>query len=88
MALYANRNADALLETARKATNSDDRAKAYRDFQDLVAADVPAVFLYQSTYAYAIADKVKGVDIPSVISPADRFANVTDWYVKTRKVLK
>lgn len=88
LALYANRNADALLETARKATNSDDRAKAYRDFQDLVAADVPAVFLYQSTYAYAIADKVKGVDIPSVISPADRFANVTDWYVKTRKVLK
>lgn len=88
LALYANRNADALLETARKSTNLEDRAKAYRDFQDLVAADVPAVFLYQSSYAYAIANKVKGVDIPSVISPADRFANITDWYVKTRKVLK
>ena len=87
-ALYANRNVDTLLETARKATNADDRAKAYRDFQDLLAADVPAVFLYQSTYAYAIAEKIKNVRIDRIISPADRFAEVETWYTKTKKALR
>ncbi len=88
LALYANRNADALLETARKATNWEERAKAYHEFQSMVAADVPAVFLYQSSYAYVISTKVHGADIPSVISPSDRFAGVSEGYVKTRKVLK
>lgn len=87
-ALYANRNVDTLLETARKATNPDDRAKAYRDFQDLLAADVPAVFLYQSTYAYAIATKIRNVHIDRIISPADRFAEIETWYTKTKKALR
>ena len=86
--LYANRNADTLLETARKATNVDERAKAYRDFQDLVAADIPAVFLYQSSYSYAISAKIKSVQIDRVISPADRFAGITSWYTKTKKALR
>lgn len=88
LALYANRNADTLLETARAATSLDDRAKAYRDFQDMIAADVPAVFLYQSTYAYAVSDKIRNVTIDRIVSPADRFARITEWYVKTKKALK
>jgi len=88
LALYANRNADELLETGRTATNQDDRAKAYRDFQNLVASDIPAVFLYQSSYAYAIGAKVKNVAIERLITPADRFAKVTEWYIKTKKALR
>ncbi len=86
--LYANRNVDTLLETARKSTNEDDRAKAYRDFQDLVAADIPAVFLYQSTYSYAISTKIQESDIRKIISPADRFAGIESWYTKTKKALR
>lgn len=88
LALYANRNADALLETARNLTNSDERAAKYREFQDMIAADVPAVFLYQSTYAYAISTKIRNADIARIVSPADRFARVTEWYVKTKKALR
>lgn len=88
LALYANRNADTLLETARNATNSDERAQKYREFQDIIASDVPAVFLYQSTYAYAISNKIKGVTIERLVSPADRFATITEWYVKTKKALR
>ncbi len=88
LALFANRNADTLLEDARKTTNVDDRAAKYREFQDMIAADVPAVFLYQSTYTYAISDKVKNVSIERVISPADRFAKINEWYIKTKKALR
>jgi peptide/nickel transport system substrate-binding protein len=88
LALYANRNADALLEAARKSTNSEERAQKYREFQDLIAADVPAVFLYQSSYAYAVADKIRNVTLERLVSPSDRFANVVEWYIKTRKALR
>lgn len=88
LALYSNRNADTLLEAARNTTNSEERAQKYREFQDMLAADVPAVFLYQSTYAYAISDKIKNANVDRIVSPADRFAKVTEWYIKTKKALR
>jgi len=88
LAQYGNRKADTLLEEARSATDAETRATKYREFQDLLAADIPAIFLYQSTYSYAISTKVRNVTIDRIATPADRFANVTSWYVKTRKTLK
>lgn len=88
LARYQNRKADELLEAARSTTDEVARATAYREFQDLLAADVPAVFLYQSAYAYAYPSKIKGVDIPRIVTPSDRFADVTSWYIKTKKVLR
>jgi len=88
LALYSNRNADTLLEAARNTTNSEERAQKYREFQDMLAADVPAVFLYQSTYAYAINGKIKNATVDRIVSPADRFAKVTEWYIKTKKALR
>lgn len=88
LAGYANRKADALLEDARKLTNADERAAKYKEFQDILAADIPAVFLYQSTYAYAVASKIKNVQIDRIATPADRFANVVEWYIKTKKTLQ
>jgi len=88
LAGYANRNADTLLEEARKATDSTIRAEKYRDFQDLLVADLPAVFLYQSTYSYALPEKIKGAQLTSLTSPADRFANISRWYIKTKRSLR
>lgn len=88
LALYANRKADTLLEDARRLTNPDERAATYRAFQDLVAADIPAVFLYQASYAYAISTRVKNVTLDRIASPADRFANIMEWYIKTKKTLR
>lgn len=88
LARYANRNADKLLEEARQTTDDAVRAERYRAFQDLLVEDLPAVFLFQSTYTYAIASKIQNVKIERLFFPSDRFANVTDWYIKTKKALR
>jgi peptide/nickel transport system substrate-binding protein len=85
---YANRNADALIEAAAAAVTPDERAKKLRELQDLIAADLPAVFLYQSSYAYAVSDKVRNVSFERVSVPSDRFADVREWYIKTRKTIR
>ncbi len=88
IALYQNKKADALLEEARTSTNQETRAQKYQEFQQMLIKDLPAAFLYQPTYAYALSSSIKGVDLPSILTPSDRFANVESWYIKTKHVLR
>ncbi len=87
LAGFASSNADKLLEKGR--TQSEEEKDAtYRQFQEIVVKEVPAVFLYQSIYTYALPKKIQGVDLTDISSPSDRFADVTSWYIKTKKALQ
>ncbi len=88
LSLYSNRTADELLEKARSTSNTEERVAAYKEFQDLIAEDLPAIFLYQPTYTYAISNKIKNVDLSIIKSPTDRFQNISDWYIKTKQVFR
>ena len=85
---FANRTADELLEAARKTADPAERAKKYNEFQKLVAAEAPALFLFRPFYPYSVHKKVMGIDIGHTSVPSDRFAGVTEWYIKTRPTLK
>lgn len=84
---YANKDVDQLLEDARISSNIEIRKEKYKKFQEIVTNDLPAIFLYSPTYTYVQSKKVKGFDIKSILTPKDRFSNITDWYIKTRKKL-
>ncbi len=88
LAQYANRKSDEAIEKARSTTNTDERATAYKELQDQVGESLSAIFLYQPNYSYVITKKVQNVNITQVVVPADRFANVNTWYLKTKKVFK
>ena len=88
IALYANRDADKLIEKARAKSDPAARAEAYQQFQALLNDELPAIFLYQPSYTYAISSTVKGVEIPAILTPADRFAQINKWYLKTKRVLR
>jgi peptide/nickel transport system substrate-binding protein len=85
---YQNTEVDKLLEKARIAKTDANRTETYRQFQSLLVKDVPAVFLYQSMYTFVEPKKIH-MNPPSQLRiPSDRFANVTDWYIKTKQTLK
>lgn len=83
LAMYSNRDADKLLETARTSANDEERNKLYKQFQDILVKDLPAVFLYSPHYTFAINKKIKGVDANTIFSPAERYENIANWYTKT-----
>lgn len=85
---YQNAEVDKLLETARAAKTPEERAAALKTFQEKLLADLPAVFLYQSTYGYATARKIQGVELDRIRIPSDRFTGITDWYIKTKKAFR
>jgi peptide/nickel transport system substrate-binding protein len=87
LAGYNNPAVDSLLVEARVTTNSDSRIAAYKKFQELVTADLPAIFLYSPTYTYVQNNNLKGFSSSVIIEPADRFSGVSGWYLKTKKKL-
>ncbi len=84
LAQFSNRDADKLLEDARKTTDEAERNNLYKKFQDILITELPAIFLYSPIYDYVINNQVKGVNIPRIVSPADRFNSLPYWYLKTK----
>ncbi|MBI4117360.1 MAG: hypothetical protein HY451_01625 [Parcubacteria group bacterium] len=88
LALYDNKGADKLLEEAKQTLNPVARAGKYKDFQNLVIEDLPAIFLYSSNYIYPQAKKIKGSGQELLGLPSERFANIEKWYIETRRIKK
>lgn len=86
LALFKDREADKLLEEARKTTDAGKRSETYRKFQERILSEAPALFLYSPTYAYAVPRRLGGTFLESMPLPSDRFATVHTWYVKTKRV--
>lgn len=85
---FQNRDVDALLESARKTVSRDDRLAAYSKFQTILRKELPAFPMFNPTYVYALDRRVHGVRVDRMLVPADRFAALTNWYVKTKRVWK
>jgi len=88
LALYENKTVDKLLEEARQTSDAQSRSDKYVRFQNIVAEDIPAIFLYSPTYLYPIDKNVNGVSEGKIADPSWRFADVEDWYIKTKRVWK
>jgi len=86
IALYANKNVDALLEDARSSTDETARAGDIQKIEDTIAADYSAAFIYAPDFTYAVPKDLQGVQLPQIIIPADRFATVAMWYRFTDSV--
>ncbi len=82
-AKLANRHVDTLLEEARQAIDVSVRKEKYQEFQALLAKELPALFLYTPTYTHATSHSLKGVGTKRITIPADRFSDITNWYIRT-----
>jgi len=82
---FANTQADSLLEKARQTVADNERAELYKKFQDILIENMPAIFLYTPKYIYPVSDKIKGIDQQMINTPADRFNDIANWYIKVSR---
>ncbi len=85
---YANINADKLMSEARAATDKDIRDEQYRQFHDVISADVPAIFLVQNVYSYALDDMIQGMNLKSLSDITVRFYDLPNWYIETKRTFQ
>ena len=86
LALYANSKVDALLSSARATTDEKNREKLYGQFAAAIEKDRPAVFLYAPEFIYVVPQRLRGIELGSLSSAAERFLNVYRWYTDTERV--
>ena len=74
---YANPEADEMLERGRSSCFENERKKYYDRLQEILAEDLPLVFLYFPDALPVVANRVHGV----MESPAGIGFNFTEWFV-------
>ena len=84
---YSNKKVDKLLEEARINNNINDRKTKYKEFQELLTADIPTIFLYNPNYVYIQNKRIKGYNIQAINQPSDRLNNIISWYTKENRSL-
>lgn len=86
--LFSDKRADELLSNSREELSADARAGMYREFQEILATRMPAVFLYSPRYVYVQRRSVQGFSARAINTPASRFQDIAHWYMSTRRVRK
>ncbi len=83
---WNERTADEAIEKARAVNDRTARKQLYVEFQRIFASEVPALLLYYPVYTFGVRDKVHSVQIGPLNVPSDRFRNVADWYIVTKRI--
>jgi len=88
LAVFYNKDIDQLLEEARKTNDEEQRRMKYLHFQNILADEIPAIFLYNSIYTYGLNNKIKGREGKYITVPSNRFSGIENWYINTKRVWK
>lgn len=72
---------DDILDDARKITNKETRKTKYTLFQEILAEDVPVIFLYHPKETYIINRRVKNVDVSKISYLEERFDTIESWRI-------
>ncbi len=83
---WDNRTADEAVERARAINDREQRRALYSQFQQTFAGEVPALMLYHPVYSYGVRTKIHNVQIGPLNTPVDRFRNIADWYIVTKRI--
>lgn len=82
---YYNKTVNSLLEKARQAMSIEKRQQYLEEFQDVLLKDLPCIFLVQPDLVYFASKKIKGITEGKVTTPANRFASLEEWHIKTKR---
>jgi len=84
---FKNFVVDSLLEEARL-EDGENRQNTLNDIQEIIAKEVPAIFLYTPTYNTALSKSISHPDFKFLATTSDRLSNVEEWFAKVDLSLK
>jgi len=86
IAMYSNETVDTLLSRIRVQNSPEATSADLAQVNALIAADYPAAFTHAPDFLYAVPKDLKGIVLPQIAAPADRFATVASWHRYTEFV--
>lgn len=88
LANFSNKEADEILISQRETFDEEKRNKLLEKFGEILFEEKPIIFLVEPSLFYFLSPKINA-KIPQKISePSQRFINVKEWYLKTKRVFQ
>jgi peptide/nickel transport system substrate-binding protein len=88
LSAFQSQKLDQLLEEARQVLDPNTRLTDMKSVQQILVQEQPALFLYNPYYLYLLPKNVKGVTIQYANLPAQRWTNIINWYINTKRQFK
>lgn len=85
---YQNKDLDDILEKVRQTFNEEQRINDLKMIQNILIEDKPALFLYNPFYLYILPQKVKGYNVQYANLPSEKFVDIENWYIHTKRSIK
>lgn len=85
---YQSKKGDILLIKIRESLTNKERRKNLEKFQKIILNDTPAIFLVQNYSFYVFSPKLKGFSLKKIVSLSDRFTEIENWHLKTKRKWK
>jgi len=87
--LFQNADVDNLLSRLRGIdVNSETRKDILSAISDTITAQTPAAFLLSPEYIYFTRSSSLGAPMDYISTPDTRFARISEWYAKTKRVAR
>ncbi len=88
LSMYSNKKADQLLTETRTETDKEVREKILKELHDILVQDIPSILLFNPDYIVFFSERIKGISPGVIFNPSQRFYNIENWYIKTKRVKK
>lgn len=82
---WQNKEADDLLEKIHDNPNDPANIQRYQRFQEIIANELPAIFLYNPIQVYPLSQRIQGFTTRRIVSDSDRLSRLSDWYIQTSR---
>lgn len=88
LSIYEDKNADYLIEAMRSELDPEIREKYLLQLDSLIFEDRPAIFLYSPHYIYIANKSLHGFTDNIISLPSDHLKNITQWHIKSARVIR
>jgi len=82
---FSDKKVDKLLEQVRKSSDEKYRADRFKQVQEVLIEEVPALFLYTPLHTSALSKEIQGSKQIRISQPIDMFNNIYDWFIRSKK---
>ena len=86
LSMYENDSVDVLLNELRREEDKKIREEKIREINSNIVNDIPAIFLFNPDFIFYASDKIRGIQERVIFNPSQRFNDIENWYIKTRRI--
>lgn len=82
---FSNEKVDKLLEQVRKSNDEKYRAERFKQVQEVIMDEQPALFLYSPIHISVLEKDIHGAKQARISQPSDMLNNIYDWYINIKR---